>query len=179
MVRLKLSALNLALILMLASVVGLIAVVALVSSLGLFGSKQFGVGAKAPDFALKTPEGEVVRLSDFRGRVVVLDFFATWCGPCRLEIAHLKEVREAFGESVVIISISIRESPEAVSRFAKVYGMDWVVVIDERGDVALRYRVTAIPTIVIVDREGRVRFIRVGVTPAETLKAEVSKLLRG
>ena len=66
-----------------------------------------------------------------------------------------------------------------MSRFAEAYGMDWVVVTDERGDVALRYRVTAIPTIVIVDREGRVRFIRSGVTPAETLKAEVSKLLRG
>mgnify|MGYP000235732124 CR=1 FL=1 len=133
----------------------------------------------APNFKLETPEGEIIELAKFRGKVVVLDFFATWCGPCVIEMKHLKEIYEEFKDSIVIISINIREDPKRVKDFMKKYGIEWIVVLDKDGSVASKYKVTAIPTIIIIDKEGRISLIRIGVMEASQLRNAIKKVLSG
>jgi len=137
----------------------------------------------APDFLLTDLEGKAFRLSDFRGKVVVIDFMATWCGPCRQQIPHLKAAweKEDYMGSVVLISIDVdvAEPEEALRSYRQGYPYaTWIWAKDTAEQrVAQSYRVVAIPTIVIIDQEGYVRFRHVGLTDASTLIQEIDQLL--
>ncbi|MEM4700083.1 MAG: TlpA disulfide reductase family protein [Candidatus Nezhaarchaeales archaeon] len=152
--------------------------IAVASWLQLSAPKQ--PPAEAADFLLIDLQGRAFRLSDFRGRVVVLDFMATWCGPCRLQVPHLQEVRERYGDSVVVISISVdpvRDSEEVLRQFLEGYPRaDWIWARDTI-NLKLTYGVVAIPTIIIVDQSGYVRFRHVGLTPSSTLIREIGEVL--
>ncbi|MCX8205392.1 MAG: TlpA family protein disulfide reductase [Candidatus Nezhaarchaeota archaeon] len=148
----------------------------------LLGGGSVATGMLAPDFSLVDLDGNPFSLSGFRGRVVVLDFMATWCGPCRAQIPYLNEVKEKYGGSVVIVSISIdslHDSEEVLRRFLKEHPYaTWVWARDTAG-VGRTYGVAAIPTLFIIDREGYVRFRHVGLTPQFILVREVEEVLRG
>jgi len=134
----------------------------------------------APDFELETLKGQKVRLSDFKGKVVLLDFWATWCGPCRIQIKNLKELKSMVNEDkVVIISIDVGESKSTVQQFISKEEVDWLVLLDTKGFTAKAYRVRAIPTVFIVDAEGNLRKKYVGVTSAETLLATIEAVISG
>jgi len=164
-----------------ALVLAVIALVSVVVILNVLGPSsyvdEFGVGKPAPNFQLETPEGELVELAKFKGKVVVLDFFATWCEPCVAEVKHLKEIYKEFKDSIVIISIDIREDPKRVLDFMKSHGIEWIVVIDKDGKVASKYKVTAIPTIVVIDKEGKVALFRIGLMGSKQLREAIKKAL--
>ena len=135
----------------------------------------------APDFNLPKVGGGYVRLSSLRGQIVILDFMATWCGPCETELAHLDEIYNSYGSSQVrILSIDVdsSESESLLSNYADDHDIAWDILMDNSGiNNAAGYDVSSIPTLVIVDQDGRIAYRAVGVTQASTLQAEINALL--
>jgi len=140
------------------------------------------VGKTAPQFALKNiMTGDTVSLEALRGKVVVLDFWATWCGPCKEAIPHIAEVYRIYkDQGFVAISIDLREDEDTVRKFAQSNQMTWAIVIDRDGGVANKYDVTAIPTLFVVDQGGTVRYAHVGFFPElkDELSRKVNELLK-
>lgn len=128
---------------------------------------------EAPLFTLTDPD-----FSDFRGRVVVLDFFATWCSPCIEQIPHLAEIHEKYDSSdVIIISIApSTENEEDLKQFREEHDMSWRVAIDTVG-VFDKYDVRYIPTLVIIDQSGNIYYRNEGLTDASTLSSKIDSLL--
>jgi thiol-disulfide isomerase/thioredoxin len=123
-------------------------------------------GVPAPDFALALADGRHLRLSDLRGRPVVINFWATWCGPCRIEMPELLRAAAADPE-VTLLAVNLQEARAAVEPFAEALGMATPVVLDPAGDVADRFAVRGLPTTVFIDRDGRIQTTYAGVlTPA-------------
>ena len=118
--------------------------------------------------------------SEFNGKVVVVDCFATWCQPCLEEIPHLAEVNEKYSSSeVVVISVgSSGDSDTELRQFKKDYSMTWMVARDTVG-VFDRYEVQYIPTLVIIDQNGNVDFRNEGLTDASILSSNIDALLGG
>jgi peroxiredoxin len=109
----------------------------------------------APEFALPTLDGRVVRLADFRGRVLLLTFWATWCEPCREEMPAMQELtRELAGRGLALLAVNYQEAPERVRSFVREIGLDAPVALDADGAVAQRYRVVALPATYVIDRTG-------------------------
>jgi thiol-disulfide isomerase/thioredoxin len=133
----------------------------------------------APDFSLTDLGGNAFRLSDFRGKVVVIDFMATWCGPCRMQMPHLKVVWEKYGGEIVLMSIDIdpRESEEVLGAFAKEFPYATWIWARDTANLGQVYEVSAIPKTVIIDQDGYIRFTHTGVTDASTLIQEIEQLL--
>jgi thiol-disulfide isomerase/thioredoxin len=112
----------------------------------------------APDFTLKTIDGQEITLSKLKGKVVLLDFWATWCGPCRESIPHLIQLYKAYRENgFEMIGISLDKGDAAVVRnFAKSMDIPYPIVMATE-EVARDYRVTSIPTTFFIDKEGKIR----------------------
>lgn len=122
------------------------------------------VGAQAPDFTLIDLEGGERRLSGERGRVVVLNFWATWCEPCRSEMALLETVYRARGpESLQVLAVNADEPREVVAAFRDEVGLTLPVLLDASGEVQQLYRVFAYPTTYVIDAAGVIRAIEIGV----------------
>ena len=123
-------------------------------------------GAPAPDFALALADGRHLRLSDLRGRPVVLNFWATCCGPCRIEMPELLRAAEADPE-LVLLAVNLQEEMAAIVPFAEALGMTTPVVLDPAGEVADRFGVRGLPTTVFVGRDGNIHTTYAGIlTPA-------------
>ena len=134
------------------------------------GQWQSGRDQPAPDFALATLSGETFRLSEQRGKVVVLNFWATWCPPCREEIPDFVALQHEFRDrGVVFVGVSEDEEGEAVVRpFAEEYGINYPIVFDD-GTLTTRFEgVTGYPTTYLIDQEGRIlAYMPGGLTQAE------------
>ena len=133
----------------------------------------------APDFTLTSIEGDIFSLSDFRGKVVILDFMYVNCSGCITEMEHLKEIFSNYDDNdVVIITIDIieYESEDELRWFKDEYGDDWICAIDI-DDVGTKYGVYAVPVLVIVDKEGNIAYEHLGVSDYETLSSEIDELL--
>jgi thiol-disulfide isomerase/thioredoxin len=116
--------------------------------------------------------------SEFTGRVVVIDCFATWCGPCVGEIPHLTEIVNTYDDSeVAVISVgSSSDSEVELRQFKKDYSMDWLVARDTVG-VFNKYGIQAIPTIIILDQTGNIHYQHVGLAEASLLSSKINELL--
>src|SRR5262245_25756313 len=138
-------------------------------------------GQPAPDFALANPGGQTVRLSDFRGQPVVVNFFATWCGPCKEELPRFQAAYQRYRDrGLQVILVDLKESPADVGAFASRSGLSLPIVVDERGTVAAeRYRLTGLPTTIFVDATGVIRGVQTGPLSEEALTGGVSALLGG
>jgi thiol-disulfide isomerase/thioredoxin len=111
--------------------------------------------APAPDFELAGLDGKPVRLADFRGRVIFLNFWATWCPPCREEMPAMQALaRELEKDGLVVLAVNYEESAETAEAFVRETGLTLPVVLDGEGAVARRYRVTGLPASFFVDRRG-------------------------
>lgn len=134
------------------------------------------VGKVAPNFV--NTDNNDFSLTSLRGKVVVLDFMASWCGPCMTEMSHLKEIFSSYSaDQVVIISIDVdpTESDDTIKQVKATYGDNWVFA--SGSDVGTTYGVTGIPTLYIVDNEGVIAYKSVGATSSSILSAEIDKLL--
>jgi peroxiredoxin len=117
----------------------------------------------APEFTLKDAAGRAVHLSDYRGKVVLLNFWATWCGPCRMAMPGLQELQDKFKDrGLEILSVNQGETAEPVRNFIQRKKYSFHVVLDQDGAVGGKYGVRGIPTLVLVDKKGMVQWLRVG-----------------
>lgn len=121
------------------------------------GDAKEALREKAPDFALKDLQDRNFKLSDHKGKPVLLIFGATWCPYCRDEIPRLKEIYAGYGKKgLVMANIDIQESRDKVSRFADKYKLPYRVLLDETADVAKNYGVRGVPTMVLIDKQGMI-----------------------
>jgi peroxiredoxin len=136
------------------------------------------VGKAAPAFALKDIAGKPLTLADYRGKVVLIDFWATWCVPCRVEIPHFVELQKKYASrGFTMIGISMDDEPGLVAPFAKKYGMNYPVVV---GDAALGEKyggILGLPVAIVIDRNGVIRERYDGITSADTFEKAVVALL--
>ncbi|WP_085992652.1 peroxiredoxin family protein [Oceanobacillus senegalensis] len=129
------------------------------------GSGEVGntEGDIAPDFELTTLDGENVRLSDYRGKRVMINFWATWCPPCRAEMPDMQKLYEK--EDVVILAVNLRsteKNDEVVIDFVKEYGLSFPIPMDVENEVASMFEVNAYPTSYLIDSEGRIQHKAIG-----------------
>ena len=121
-------------------------------------------GHPAPDFELKTLAGETIRLSDFRGKPVIVNFWATWCAPCRAEFPEFQEVSVERADELVIIGVNHTsgDTPALVPDFVTEFGITFPIVLDENGETVKTYRVLGLPTSVFIDSNGIVNEVFTG-----------------
>ncbi len=138
------------------------------------------IGQKAPAFTLYELKGKRVVLDEVvrSGRVTLLNFWATWCPPCRGEVPELISFYKAFAsKGVRILAIDIQEEQRKVASFAASQGMSFPILLDRAGTVADLYGIRGIPTTVIIDGRGTIRDMIVGGTTQGVLRSKVQRLL--
>lgn len=138
-------------------------------------------GQVAPDFALKSSTGENLRLSEYRGNVVMINFWATWCGPCRQEMPLLDELYTRYERvGFSLLGVNIDDDSRRAMQMIEDLGVSFPVLFDARKEVSKLYEVEAMPVTVLVDREGNVRHVHHGYKPGYEDKYldQVRSLLR-
>lgn len=135
------------------------------------------MGKQAPTFKVDLLAGGQFDLAEHQGKhVVLLDFWATWCGPCRMAMPALVDVAKEYkDQNVLYFAVNLKEDADTVRQFLKKEKLEIQVPLDKEGDVAAKYGVRGIPTMVIVDKAGLIQKVHVGYSP--TLKAELKKSL--
>jgi thiol-disulfide isomerase/thioredoxin len=112
--------------------------------------------SSAPDFNLLDSNGSPVGLSGYRGKMVLLNFWATWCGPCREEMPSMEQLSRSFGgQGLVVLAINQRENAALVNKFMRTYGLNFTTPVDTTGRVAGYYRVYGIPVSYLIDANGQ------------------------
>lgn len=130
------------------------------------------VGQMAPDFTLTGIDGKKVTLSSFRGRPVMLNFWATWCPPCKQEMPVIQKFFAGRGREMQVLAVNLmvrEKSPERVKEFLKANGYTFPVLLDEKNDVAKQYLIRYIPTTYFIDQRGIIRGLHTGPLTAEML----------
>ncbi|MCJ7570101.1 MAG: redoxin domain-containing protein [Anaerolineales bacterium] len=121
------------------------------------------IGAQAPDFALRDLEGNEVRLSDYLGRSVLLTFWATWCGPCRLEMPAFEDrYQELEDDGFTVLAVNYDEPEEDVRAFRDELGLSFPLILDPGGSVQRLYQIRGYPSSIFVDPQGVVRVVHIG-----------------
>ena len=139
------------------------------------------VGRPAPDFTLNDLKGEPRSLSDYLGQAVVINFWTTWCAPCREEMPALQLAYDKFGEEgfmVLAINMTQDDHPELIPLYLDELGLTFPVLLDSSGLASVSlYRIIGLPTSLFIGRDGIIREIFIGAIPLDRLEAKVQKLL--
>lgn len=132
---------------------------------------------QAPPFSLRSLDGRMVRLSDYRGKAVVLDFWATWCKPCRASMPHLNDMQDRYGARLVVVGVSIDDGGnQAVKRFADDLGIKFKVAMADERVLEAYGPIRSIPTTFFINRRGEIARRVVGYIDRETMESYVKEL---
>jgi cytochrome c biogenesis protein CcmG/thiol:disulfide interchange protein DsbE len=135
------------------------------------------VGKDAPAFTLADIDGKQMSLSDFKGKVIILDFFASWCPPCRQEIPDFIELEKQYeGEGLAIVGVALVNAEEAKA-FAAQFHINYPVLVDDGKVSALYGPVRSIPTTFIIDKSGKIVKMYIGFRPKSIFEADIKQLL--
>jgi len=138
---------------------GATAAVVLATSAVTAGMKD----SAAPDFTLKSNSGENIRLSELRGEVVLINFWASWCGPCRQEMPILSELHNKYKAlGFTVLGVNVEEDPSKAKKLLQDSPVSFPVVFDSESVVSKQYDVVAMPSTVLVDRDGNMRYLHKG-----------------
>lgn len=136
-------------------------------------------GHIAPDFTLKDLHGNTVNLEELRGKVVFINFWASWCPPCRAEMPEIEAVHQEYKDrGVVVLGVDISEPENTVRQYIQQGGFTWTILMDSTGEVARDYRITAIPTSFFLDREGIIRVVKVGAMTKREMEANIAEAMQ-
>jgi peroxiredoxin len=135
----------------------------------------------APDFTLPSAAGSNLRLREQRGQVVMLNFWATWCGPCRREMPHLNRIYGKYKPAgFLLLGVNVDEDPANARGLASKLGVTFPVLFDSKQSVSRLYDLSTMPSTVIIDRDGRVRYVHLGYKDGyeDEYEKQVAELLR-
>lgn len=135
----------------------------------------------APDFTLKSRQGDNLRLEDFRGQVVMLNFWASWCGPCRQEMPLMDTIYEQYKDlGFTVLAVNVDENREEALRFLEKVPVSYPILYDPESQVSEQYNVQAMPTTVMIDRNGNARFVHYGYKPGyeDDYEQQIRQLVR-
>ena len=137
------------------------------------------IGKQAPDFQLNNLDGQSTSLSSLQGKPVLINFWATWCSPCRIEMPYIQQIYDEWSDKgLVILAINIGESSSEVSEFMKSYNLSFPVLLDTKGDVAEKYNIRGIPTTFFIDKDGIIQEKKIGAFQNKTqIEERLSKIL--
>ncbi len=138
-------------------------------------------GGPAPNFTLKSLSGKNLKLSEMAGNVVMINFWASWCGPCREEMPLLNALHNKYEPlGFTVLGVNVEEQTDNARGFLKDFPVDFPVLLDNMNQVSKLYKVIAMPTTVIVDRDGNMRFLHKGYKSGDEKKYRkmVKKLVR-
>ncbi|MBL8334690.1 MAG: TlpA family protein disulfide reductase [Rubrivivax sp.] len=135
----------------------------LVALLPLLAAGAVQADAPAPDFTLPVLGGKPLRLGEQRGHVVLVNFWASWCGPCRLEMPQLERLHQSYQRAgLVLLGINVDDDPQRAGDMARRQGIRFPVLLDTDKAVVRRWDLGSMPATVLIDREGRVRHVHRG-----------------
>ncbi len=121
------------------------------------------VGKLAPDFQLYSLDGQAMSLSDFQGKPVLLNFWATWCNPCRFEMPFFQEIYKGAADSeLIMLAVDLGENPSRVKEFVEEFGLSFTILLDADGKVAQQYNIRGIPATFFIDKDGIIQSVRIG-----------------
>ena len=167
-------------LLVLAAIVGgLVAIERLMGNetLGPLDSRTAEVGKPAPEFALSDPDGRAHSLSDFRGQVVWLNFWATWCGPCRRELPDIQRLADEFSAGgLVVLAVNMGESANKARAFWDELDLELAILLDANGDVTEQYRARGLPTNFFIDEDGVLRGLHLGFLTEGQMRDRLAEL---
>ena len=139
------------------------------------------LSGKAPNFTLKSRSGKNIKLSELRGEVVMLNFWASWCGPCRKEMPLLEKIHKKYKRlGFTLLGVNVEENSSAAKNYLKDVKVSFPILFDTTNKTSKLYDVSAMPTTILIDRNGSKRFIHKGYKPGyeNDYKKQIKKLLR-
>lgn len=154
----------------------IIVVFNILSLLSCNKSSDFVDISTAPDFKLKTLDQKTISLSDLRGKVVLINFWATWCGPCRMEVPHLKTLYSTFDRKQFEILALSDETPDKIVRFVDSYDLPYPIVLANR-ETLLSYNIRAFPTAFLIDKKGLIQYKWEGLRSPQAFERAIKQLI--
>lgn len=154
--------------------------IALLSTLLFFGCQEgasaggSAIGSK-PELKLPSLDGKPVSVKDFRGKVVVVDFWATWCAPCHVQARILESLHGDYKDRVQFLAVDVGEDEKTVRRFVQRRPFPYPVLLDPKDELSAKLGILALPTLMILDKEGKVSFFQAGISDARTLREALQK----
>ena len=135
-------------------------------------------GHPAPNFELQSLDGEVISLAEFKGKPVLVNFWATWCGPCRAEMPEFQEAAVDNADDLVVIGVNntAADTPELVADFVDELGITFLILLDEDGAIAQTYQVRGLPMTVFIDRDGMVNEVFTGPINKAYIESKIPEL---
>ena len=136
------------------------------------------IGQPAPSFKLPDLDGREISLEEYKGKIILLDFWATWCSPCRMTMPVIEKLSREYSDDMTVLAVNLRESREVIGKYAFEQAISAQILLDVEGKVSSTYGANAIPMQFIIDRSGIVRHIQTGYSSnmASRMRAQVESL---